>query len=223
MGGRRAAIAGMRLRLGRRGAGPAYPEGGEAGHRDPLSGRSMGRPRRRLRRRDAAYYRAIAPNVAKPRSRGRVWITSADPDDGPAIDYRHFTDPAPPTKPSCSQRCASPGKSASQSPWRPSCAARYSPDRRRPQMLTSPPSPARPTRPSTTSAEPAGWAPPTNTRHARPAPAGARGAGTASGRRIGVLAISSVNPVVTVMITAEHAASLIRQDSLSAGRIHPFG
>jgi choline dehydrogenase-like flavoprotein len=35
---------------------------------------------------------AIAPNVAKPRSRGRVWITSADPDERPAIDYRYFTD-----------------------------------------------------------------------------------------------------------------------------------
>jgi choline dehydrogenase-like flavoprotein len=39
------------------------------------------------------YYVAIAPNVAKPRSRGRVWITSADPGDPPAIDYRYFTDP----------------------------------------------------------------------------------------------------------------------------------
>lgn len=38
------------------------------------------------------YYMAIAPNVSKPRSRGRVWITSAD--DRPAIDYRYFTDPA---------------------------------------------------------------------------------------------------------------------------------
>jgi choline dehydrogenase-like flavoprotein len=38
------------------------------------------------------HYMAIAPNVAKPRSRGRVWITSADPDDRPAIDYRYFTD-----------------------------------------------------------------------------------------------------------------------------------
>ncbi len=39
------------------------------------------------------HYMGIAPNVAKPRSRGRVWITSADPDDRPAIDYRYFTDP----------------------------------------------------------------------------------------------------------------------------------
>jgi len=39
------------------------------------------------------HYVAIAPNVSKPRSRGRVWITSADPDDRPAIDYRYFTDP----------------------------------------------------------------------------------------------------------------------------------
>lgn len=41
-----------------------------------------------------AFYMAVAPNVAKPRSRGRVWITSADPDQPPAIDYRYFTDPA---------------------------------------------------------------------------------------------------------------------------------
>jgi choline dehydrogenase-like flavoprotein len=39
------------------------------------------------------HYMAIAPNVSKPRSRGRVWITSADPDERPAIDYRYFTDP----------------------------------------------------------------------------------------------------------------------------------
>jgi choline dehydrogenase-like flavoprotein len=39
------------------------------------------------------YYMAIAPNVTKPHSRGRVWITSADPDERPAIDYRYFTDP----------------------------------------------------------------------------------------------------------------------------------
>jgi choline dehydrogenase-like flavoprotein len=36
---------------------------------------------------------AIAPNVAKPRSRGRVSIASADPDAPPLIDYRYFTDP----------------------------------------------------------------------------------------------------------------------------------
>lgn len=35
---------------------------------------------------------SIAPNVAKPHSRGRVWITSADPSRPPAIDYRYFTD-----------------------------------------------------------------------------------------------------------------------------------
>ena len=35
---------------------------------------------------------AMAPNVAKPRSRGRVWITSADPTTPPSIDYRYFTD-----------------------------------------------------------------------------------------------------------------------------------
>jgi len=36
---------------------------------------------------------SIAPNVAKPHSRGRVWITSADPAERPCIDYRYFTDP----------------------------------------------------------------------------------------------------------------------------------
>jgi choline dehydrogenase-like flavoprotein len=35
---------------------------------------------------------SIAPNVAKPHSRGRVWITSADPTSAPSIDYRYFTD-----------------------------------------------------------------------------------------------------------------------------------
>jgi choline dehydrogenase-like flavoprotein len=35
---------------------------------------------------------SIAPNVAKPHSRGRVWITSADPASAPSIDYRYFTD-----------------------------------------------------------------------------------------------------------------------------------
>lgn len=36
---------------------------------------------------------SFAPNVAKPRSRGRVWITSSEPDAAPSIDYRAFTDP----------------------------------------------------------------------------------------------------------------------------------
>jgi choline dehydrogenase-like flavoprotein len=36
---------------------------------------------------------SIAPNVAKPHSRGRVWVESADPDAPPCIDYGYFTDP----------------------------------------------------------------------------------------------------------------------------------
>lgn len=36
---------------------------------------------------------SIAPNVAKPSSRGRVWITSTDPAAAPTIDYGYFTDP----------------------------------------------------------------------------------------------------------------------------------
>jgi choline dehydrogenase-like flavoprotein len=35
---------------------------------------------------------SLAPNVAKPHSRGRVWITSTDPEAAPVIDYRAFTD-----------------------------------------------------------------------------------------------------------------------------------
>lgn len=36
---------------------------------------------------------SIAPNVARPLSRGRIWIESADDEAVPAIDYRSFTDP----------------------------------------------------------------------------------------------------------------------------------
>ena len=36
---------------------------------------------------------SIAPNVAKPHSRGRVWITSNDPTELPSIDYGYFTNP----------------------------------------------------------------------------------------------------------------------------------
>nr|WP_245885457.1 GMC oxidoreductase [Kineococcus rhizosphaerae] len=36
---------------------------------------------------------SMASNVAKPRSRGRVWIGSPDPSQPPLIDYRYFTDP----------------------------------------------------------------------------------------------------------------------------------
>jgi choline dehydrogenase-like flavoprotein len=35
---------------------------------------------------------SIAPNVAKPKSRGRVWITTAEPTAAPSIDYGYFTD-----------------------------------------------------------------------------------------------------------------------------------
>jgi choline dehydrogenase-like flavoprotein len=36
---------------------------------------------------------SLTPNVAKPRSRGRVWIESPDPERPPLIDYGYFTDP----------------------------------------------------------------------------------------------------------------------------------
>lgn len=36
---------------------------------------------------------SLAPNVCKPRSRGRVWVTDASPEVAPSVDYRYFTDP----------------------------------------------------------------------------------------------------------------------------------
>lgn len=35
---------------------------------------------------------SLTPNICKPLSRGRVWVTDADPETPPAIDYRYFTD-----------------------------------------------------------------------------------------------------------------------------------
>jgi len=35
----------------------------------------------------------MTPNVTRPRSRGRVWLGSPDPDVPPLIDYGYFTDP----------------------------------------------------------------------------------------------------------------------------------
>jgi choline dehydrogenase len=35
---------------------------------------------------------SMTPNIPKPRSRGRLYLTSADPDVKPALDFRYFTD-----------------------------------------------------------------------------------------------------------------------------------
>ncbi|WP_306209912.1 GMC family oxidoreductase [Actinoplanes sp. RD1] len=35
----------------------------------------------------------MTPNVPRPRSRGRLWLTSRDPGVPPALDFRYFTDP----------------------------------------------------------------------------------------------------------------------------------
>jgi choline dehydrogenase-like flavoprotein len=35
----------------------------------------------------------LTPNVPRPRSTGRLYLTSADPDVKPALDFRYFTDP----------------------------------------------------------------------------------------------------------------------------------
>lgn len=36
---------------------------------------------------------SMTPNVPKPKSVGRMWLTSADPTVKPALDFRYFTDP----------------------------------------------------------------------------------------------------------------------------------
>jgi choline dehydrogenase-like flavoprotein len=35
----------------------------------------------------------MTPNIPRPRSRGRLYLTSADPQVKPALDFRYFTDP----------------------------------------------------------------------------------------------------------------------------------
>lgn len=35
----------------------------------------------------------MTPNIPRPRSRGRIYLTSADPKVKPALDFRYFTDP----------------------------------------------------------------------------------------------------------------------------------
>ncbi|RFC72727.1 GMC oxidoreductase [Streptomyces sp. AcE210] len=35
---------------------------------------------------------SMTPNIPKPRSRGRLYLTSADPEEKPALDFRYFTD-----------------------------------------------------------------------------------------------------------------------------------
>lgn len=35
----------------------------------------------------------MTPNIPHPRSRGRLYLTSADPSVKPALDFRYFTDP----------------------------------------------------------------------------------------------------------------------------------
>ncbi|WP_406731173.1 GMC family oxidoreductase [Streptomyces sp. NBC_01794] len=46
----------------------------------------------RLGYRRPAHGVSMTPNIPKPRSRGRLYLTSADPDVKPALDFRYFTD-----------------------------------------------------------------------------------------------------------------------------------
>ncbi|KAK6070811.1 GMC oxidoreductase [Seiridium cupressi] len=39
------------------------------------------------------YAFCMTPNIPRPRSRGRLYLTSSDPNEKPALDFRYFTDP----------------------------------------------------------------------------------------------------------------------------------
>lgn len=39
------------------------------------------------------YAFCMTPNIPRPRSRGRLYLTSSDPSVKPALDFRYFTDP----------------------------------------------------------------------------------------------------------------------------------
>jgi choline dehydrogenase-like flavoprotein len=39
------------------------------------------------------YAFCMTPNIPRPRSRGRIYLTSSDPSVKPALDFRYFTDP----------------------------------------------------------------------------------------------------------------------------------
>ena len=39
------------------------------------------------------YAFCMTPNIPRPRSRGRLYLTSSDPNVKPALDFRYFTDP----------------------------------------------------------------------------------------------------------------------------------
>ncbi|WP_017595239.1 GMC family oxidoreductase [Nocardiopsis potens] len=42
---------------------------------------------------DWKHAMCMTPNIPRSRSRGKLWLTSSDPKDKPALDFRYFTDP----------------------------------------------------------------------------------------------------------------------------------
>ena len=131
---------------------------------------------------------AIAPNVAKPHSRGRIWITVADP-DSPAGDRLPVLHRPRRSRRSRAGRrpCAPPAGSPRAEPMA-GCLLRREvfPDSRRDRTTSCRVALGPPTKPSTTSAGPAGWAPTTTRWRSRFPAAGARRGRAAGGRRLGV-------------------------------------
>ncbi|MEW2491790.1 GMC family oxidoreductase [Streptomyces sp. NPDC048411] len=159
------------------------------------------------------YYMAIAPNVAKPRSRGRVWITSADPDERPAIDYRYFTDPGGADEAVLVAAVRAARRIGDSEPMASQLRREVFPG---PQATSDADISALARATHQTVYHVSGTC-----RMGAPDDAlavldpelrvrGVRGLRVADASVFPT--IPSVNPVVTVMITAEHAARLIRQD-----------
>ncbi len=106
---------------------------------------------------------SMTPNIPKPKSRGRLYLTSADPEVKPALTSA--------TSPTRTTTTAAPWWTASASPARsrrPSrsptgSSARWPRARASPATRSSASTPARSRTPSTTRRAPAGWAPPTTT------------------------------------------------------------
>ncbi|HZX08494.1 GMC family oxidoreductase [Kribbella sp.] len=161
---------------------------------------------------------AIAPNVARPHSRGRTWIESADPDVPPAIDYRSFTDEDGHDERVLVEGVRLARRIAAQEPMRSWLREEVFPgkdvegndlaalQREIHQTVYHPSGTCRigPSSDPTAVVDP----------HLRVR--GIQGLRVADASVFPT--ITSVNPVVTVMLVAERAADLIDQESRSVGR-----
>ena len=105
---------------------------------------------------------SMTPNIPKPRSRGRLYLTSADPAVKPALDFRYFTD-----EDDYDGRTLVDGIKLAREVAKSEPLAKLAQAGGLPRAPRSPPTRrsastrARSRTPSTTRRAPAGWAPPT--------------------------------------------------------------